>query len=179
MRALLIRGSILGWSGRRRRGWRFSSILGFCQGQESLNFPVQEMSTPSKMGVLSPRRHKCHNHMGVSKNNGTSKSSLLNPLNRVFHYKPSILGAHPYFWKHPHKLLLGEYLLFELWTLVLYGVETTRSPWPVAWNPNRFSHEANIVEAAIKTTGHKEPLNFKPSINSNIIYLIQCITNYN
>ncbi len=22
-------------------------------------------------------------------------------LNRVFHYKPSILGAHPYFWKHP------------------------------------------------------------------------------
>ena len=23
-------------------------------------------------------------------------------FNRVFHHKPFILGAHPYFWKHPH-----------------------------------------------------------------------------
>ncbi len=37
--------------------------------------------------------------MGVSTNNGTPKSSI---LIRVFHYKPSILGAHPYFWKHPN-----------------------------------------------------------------------------
>ena len=37
--------------------------------------------------------------MGVSKNRGTPKSSH---LNRVFHYKPSILGYH-YFWKHPYK----------------------------------------------------------------------------
>ena len=36
--------------------------------------------------------------MGVSKNRGTPKSSI---FNRVFHYKPSILGYH-YFWKHPH-----------------------------------------------------------------------------
>ncbi len=35
--------------------------------------------------------------MGVSKNNGTPKSSY---FNRVFHCKPSILG-YPYFWKHP------------------------------------------------------------------------------
>ena len=41
--------------------------------------------------------------MGVSKNNGTPKPSIL--YNRVFHYKPSILG-YPYFWKHPHDLLL-------------------------------------------------------------------------
>ena len=34
---------------------------------------------------------------GVSKNSGTPKSSI---FNRVFHYKPSILGYH-YFWKHP------------------------------------------------------------------------------
>ena len=42
-------------------------------------------------------------HMGVSKNNVTPKSSILIDLidfNRVFHYKPSILG-YPYFWKHP------------------------------------------------------------------------------
>ena len=36
-------------------------------------------------------------HVDVSKNSGTPKSSH---FNRVFHYKPSILG-YPYFWKHP------------------------------------------------------------------------------
>ena len=36
-------------------------------------------------------------NLGVSKNSGTPKSSI---LNRVFHYKPSILGYH-YFRKHP------------------------------------------------------------------------------
>ena len=36
--------------------------------------------------------------MDVSKNSGTPKSSIL--YDRVFHYKPSILG-YPYFWKHP------------------------------------------------------------------------------
>ena len=36
-------------------------------------------------------------YLGVSKNNGTPKTIH---FNRVFHYKPSILG-YPYFWKHP------------------------------------------------------------------------------
>ena len=31
-------------------------------------------------------------------------------LNRIFHYKPSILGAHPYFWKHPYAYVL--YILY-------------------------------------------------------------------
>ena len=38
------------------------------------------------------------NEMGVSKNKGTPKSSN---FNRVFHYKPSILG-YPSIWKHPN-----------------------------------------------------------------------------
>ena len=38
--------------------------------------------------------------MDVSKNRGTPKSSH---FNRVFHYKPSILG-YPYFWKHPYTI---------------------------------------------------------------------------
>ena len=37
------------------------------------------------------------NHVDVSENSGTPKSSI---LIGVFHYKPSILG-YPYFWKHP------------------------------------------------------------------------------
>ena len=35
--------------------------------------------------------------MDVSENSGTPK---IIHFNRVFHYKPSILG-YPYFWKHP------------------------------------------------------------------------------
>ena len=38
--------------------------------------------------------------MGVSKNRGTSKSSILIGFSTI-NYKPSILG-YPYFWKHPH-----------------------------------------------------------------------------
>ena len=43
---------------------------------------------------------RCDNILGVSKNNGIPKSSI---LIGVFHYKPSILG-YPYFWKHPFGL---------------------------------------------------------------------------
>ena len=54
--------------------------------------------------------------MGVSKNNGIPKSSH---FNRVFHYKPSILG-YPYFWKHPYVVFEGPVkrvfdLVFENW----------------------------------------------------------------
>ena len=38
-------------------------------------------------------------HMGGSKNRGFSPQII--HFNRVFHYKPSILG-YPYFWKHPY-----------------------------------------------------------------------------
>ena len=31
---------------------------------------------------------------------GVQYPQIMN-FNRVFHYKPSILGAHPHFWKHP------------------------------------------------------------------------------
>ena len=46
----------------------------------------------------SPLKKK--GNMGVSKNRGFTPQ-IIN-FNRVFHYKPSILGAHPYFWKHPY-----------------------------------------------------------------------------
>ena len=52
--------------------------------------------------------------MGVSKNMGTPKSSILIDLSTIrvpiFYYKPSILG-YPYFWKHPylfHKFSLPD-----------------------------------------------------------------------
>ena len=46
-------------------------------------------------------------HMDVSKNRGTSKSCH---FNKVFHYKPSILG-YLYVWKHPYKWSSGTLCL--------------------------------------------------------------------
>ena len=58
-------------------------------------------------GVISP------NYMGVSKNNGIPKSSILDQFSRVFHCKPSIL-EYPYFWKHPYiGAVLGPSLPFR------------------------------------------------------------------
>ena len=45
------------------------------------------------------RDHDFYQYMDVSKNSGFSPQII--HFNRVFHYKPSILG-YPYFWKHPH-----------------------------------------------------------------------------
>ncbi len=44
--------------------------------------------------------------IGVSKNRGGPPQII--HFNRVFHYKPSILG-YPYFWKHPYGNLVGKY----------------------------------------------------------------------
>ena len=50
--------------------------------------------------------------MGVSKNSGTPKSSI---LNRVFHYKPSILGFLPLFLvQHPYRPLYKY--TYTLWS---------------------------------------------------------------
>ena len=49
-------------------------------------------------GILKLGGKKGGIYMGVSENSGTPKSSI---SNRVFHYKPSILG-YLYSWKHPH-----------------------------------------------------------------------------
>ena len=48
---------------------------------------------------LDSELQKVQTHMDVSENRETPPNHPLK--NRVFHYKPSILG-YPYFWKHPH-----------------------------------------------------------------------------
>ena len=47
---------------------------------------------------VQEKYHKNGIHMGVSWNGGTPKSSH---FNRIFHYKPSILG-YPHLWKPPY-----------------------------------------------------------------------------
>ena len=47
-----------------------------------------------KVGI---QKNPARIYVDVSENSGTPKSSH---FNRVFHYKPSILG-YPYYWKHP------------------------------------------------------------------------------
>ena len=48
--------------------------------------------------------------MDVSKTNG--KTPQIIHFNRVFHYKPSILG-YPYFWKHPNFLRCDFSMFFQ------------------------------------------------------------------
>ena len=46
--------------------------------------------------------------MEVSENGGFSPQIIY--FNRVFHYKPFILG-YPYFWKHPY---IGKYIDIDI-----------------------------------------------------------------
>ena len=61
--------------------------------------------------------------MGVSLNGGTPKSSI--PIG-FFPYKPSILGAHPYFWKPPDLSTVGSNSFFLLQPLV-WGYKPARA----------------------------------------------------
>ena len=60
--------------------------------------------------------------MGVSKNNGTPKSSM--KVHRVFHYfHHPFWGFSPYFWKHPYILLndLVMIMLLFIKTILHHG----------------------------------------------------------
>ena len=57
-----------------------------------------------------------HKYIDVSENSGFSPQII--HFNRVFHYKPSILG-YPYFWKHPY------------WPIFMFSKKTSDS-----WNCN-------------------------------------------
>ena len=72
------------------------SILHQLEGFNAYLFPTKGML--SAFGILLARKN-----MGVSKNRGTPKSSILIGF---FHYKPSIMGYH-YFWKHPYGFLFS------------------------------------------------------------------------
>ena len=66
-----------------------------------------QMALPRRGPGRGPTDDRCHGgpptKMDVSENSGVFPPN--HPLkNRVFHYKSSILGAHPYFWKHPNDL---------------------------------------------------------------------------
>ena len=61
--------------------------------------------------------------MGVSKNRGTSKSSIFMGFSIINPYKPSILGYH-YFWKHPYRGIFGKHL----GVVAMVGPERSLSP---------------------------------------------------
>ena len=64
--------------------------------------------------------------MDVSENSGTPKSYC----NRVFHYKPSILG-YPYFWKHPYKQIQAFLLKFFCVECGLHELKMVKRCWNV------------------------------------------------
>ncbi len=79
-------------------------------------------------------------HLGASKNRGGPKASI---KNRVFHYKPSILGYH-YFWKHPFSK--DVYTNHRWWLSDLYVINSiivAIDPWfgPSRWWPGLGDHD--------------------------------------
>ena len=62
--------------------------------------------SPILFGIVGPKKHppvvEVETDMGVSENSGFSPQII--HFNRVFHYKPSILGYH-YFRKHPYGIV--------------------------------------------------------------------------
>ena len=77
-----------------------TSIMWWCQtNPSSEDFRTSETWLPSSKHSLAGNGDVLFIHMGVSKNRGFYLKS--SHFNRVFHYKPSILGYH-YFWKHPY-----------------------------------------------------------------------------
>ena len=80
--------------------------------------------------IISTELELTMTYMGVSENNGTSKSSI---LNRVFHYKPSIL-RYPYFWKNPYKKVLWLFQAFgwnSSFTDLLVRLKVTATCWVI------------------------------------------------
>ena len=65
------------------------------------------MKSPYFNHLVGDFQHKKQrNILGVSKNNGTPKSSILRGVSII--NKPSILaGTTPYFWKHPYNLIIS------------------------------------------------------------------------
>ena len=95
-----------------------SMTSSFCKKTAAWVFHVLNLRKPSKSEI-----HDAEWVASTSIYLGVEPKIWENPqiihFNRVFHYKPSIWGAHPYFWKHPSitwnmSNLLGKVLLEEV-----------------------------------------------------------------
>ena len=87
-------------------------------------------------------------HMGVSLNGGTPKSSILIGFSKVFHYKPSILG-YPYFWKHPYSVL--DYLYVNVSLLCLGHHRVFRSVFFFVFFPAKAGHKISPGREDLKS----------------------------
>ena len=71
------------------------SHVNLLQGKSPLSFEAMVFTQKLRRYVENVCVSHSQLYMGVSKNSGFSPQTI--HLNRVFHYKPSILGEHPYF----------------------------------------------------------------------------------
>ena len=110
-------------------------VPSFCTAMPWVCVYLFQISFP--MNILSHKKINL-SEVGVSKNSGFSPQII--HFNKVFHSKPSILGAHPYFWKHPsdggrYERAVDEVLVALLTkagmdTLDIYGlIEPSGEPW--------------------------------------------------
>ena len=97
------RNQVLGpqYMGHNPKKWRFG-VLMVCFIFDPIGNKIsQSLLVNSKRfnpWVEGTVWHKCWCDLGVSENSGNPE---IIHFNRVFHYKPFVLG-YPYFWKHPN-----------------------------------------------------------------------------
>ena len=83
-------------------------------------------------------------------NTGTPRSSILIWFSMVFHYKASILGAQPYFWKHPTSVTF-KWLKSPFWFTKPFCIlkPFSRCEWaklPTSTGDRRISETMNSVD---------------------------------
>ena len=66
---------------------------------KEFNVPFTRSRISAQKVMVDAKINETWCNMDVSENSGFSPPII--HFNRVFHYKPSILG-YPFFWKHPH-----------------------------------------------------------------------------
>ena len=93
-----------------KKNWELFPSTKQIQGTKASLVNHRIISPNIKLRGLSTTSVPISYCMGVSENSGTPQKII--HLNRVFHYKPSILGYH-YFWKHPYVVYIRRIDLAE------------------------------------------------------------------
>ncbi len=104
----LILNHCLGWPSDRSLVARICLaylVSSLKTSQQALAPKIGHQNAPKKESWIILQSHEnFRGYMGVSKYRGVKPPQIIH-FNRVFHYKPSILGYH-YFWKHPYRGLV-------------------------------------------------------------------------
>ena len=104
----------------------------------------------SHCNTLKGQQLDCNEHMGVSENRGLSPQII--HFNRVFQYKPSILG-YPYFFGNTHmhgkKMFKNESIYIHLCSKIYIYVGIWGWIWTIFQNPQRDMERRSTISSCV------------------------------